>query len=880
MTTPRRLVLLFLGLLVANSLAAAQSGWVFYNSAHTLTYSNDALGNRLPDFSYAGYESGGVAIPANQIVRTNLTALAGDNTAAIQAALNYVSALAPDANGSRGVVLLAPGTFTIGGSLTITNGGVILRGSGNNTNAGTILLVTNFARNVLTVQGSGTWTQTGVSYTITDPYVSLGATNFHINGGITWGTNVTVAADTDVFTNGTLLYAYDWANSNATVHGVTFTGAATASTTNVTLTGIGSYYTGYNSSSAPFSTLSAAYRSILTGGQYSSSPDTATVTLSNLTAGHSYAVQVWISDPRGGGVAGRTAMLLGYNQVTLAYNVPAATGGVGQYSIGTFIATAASQSFSLSVTNSSGSTQLNALLVSDITATGYQPLNPAAATVLTAGQSVVIQRPQTQSWIDAIGMNLLTNPWGPGTGLEFERQLTAVHGNQLTIDIPLCNPIESAWTTGQVFAVTDTARIQQVGLENFCAIGQIADYPSNILAGVFANFLNAKNCWARNLLLSGWGNGLTFGGGTKWCTGQDCQYVSPATGTSSAAPAAWTIVDCQCLFQRCTSDGGYYHIMVTQDSTPGPNVFLNLTCTGTHYNGGPHQRWAAGVLHDVVTMGADTLGGYTPYLAVNNRGNDGSGQGWAAGFSVMYNCQVPQFQLEQPNTTTNQYNWTIGGIGSADNYSDKGIYDALGTILNPRSLYLEQLRERLGGAAIENIGYSLFTLGAPASLSVYPGTNATLAVTLGDPALMSNLVALAVSGLPAGVSAAWSTNVVTGAGTATLTLTAASSAAPGSYPLTVTGTNAGLTHGTNVTLAVTALPRPVFTGVTLTGTNLIGRGTNGLPGWPCRVLATTNLALPFSSWTAIATNTFDSTGHFNFTNAGAAAVRFYILQTP
>jgi hypothetical protein len=94
---------------------------------------------------------------------------------------------------------------------------------------------------------------------------------------------------------------------------------------------------------------------------------------------------------------------------------------------------------------------------------------------------------------------------------------------------------------------------------------------------------------------------------------------------------------------------------------PGPNVFLNFACTGTHYNGGPHQRWAVGALHDNINLAADTEGGYTPYLAINNRGNDGSGQGWAAGFGIMDNCQAPQFQLEQPATTTNQYNRVIGG---------------------------------------------------------------------------------------------------------------------------------------------------------------------------------------------------------------------------
>jgi autotransporter-associated beta strand protein len=664
MNRPARLALLLLLLLATPGARAAQSSWVYYNTAHALVYSNDNLGNRLPDFSFAGYQGGGVAIPSNQAIATNLSAIAGDNTASIQNAINYVSGLTPDTNGFRGVVLLNAGTYQIAGTLTMASSGVILRGSGNNTNTGTVLLVTGLSRNVITVGGSGSWSQTGGTYTITNNYVPLGATQFNVS----------------------------------------------------------------------------------------------------------------------------------------------------------------------------------------------------SASSFAAGDFIVVQRPQTQPWIDAIGMNLLTNPWTPGGGLYFERQITAINGNQITIDDPLCNPIESVWTTGQVFQVTDASRIQQVGIENLCGVGRIADYPSNALNGVFIIYQNLKNGWARNILMSGWGNGLSLNAGLKWCTVQDCQYVNPATGTNDDAPAAYTVGDsgALCLFQRCTSSGGYYHIMVTQAGTPGPNVFLYFTCVGTHYNGGPHQRWAVGALHDNINMGADTQGGYTPYLAINNRGNDGSGQGWGAGFSVMYNCQVPQFQLEQPATTTNQYNWVIGGLGAEDAYSDNGIYDAPGNIVNPNSLYLEQLRERLGGAAIENIGYQLFTIAAtPSAQEVIPGGNAAFTVNVGDPALMGNVVALSVSGLPPGVGASFSTNAVIGASSATLTITASNSATPGVCMLNVIGANGGLAHTNTVNLTIGGFGLSVspaaqtvnlgakntsFTLTVTTNSGFSGTVTFGVSGLPANASAAFNPA--------------------------------------
>lgn len=859
--------------------------WVYPGTNGLLQYYADNLGNRLPDFSFAGFKGGGVPLPVAPVKET-ISPVAGDNTANIQNAINAVSALTPDTNGFRGAVLLNPGTYTIAGTLTISQSGVVLRGSGDNTNTGSVLLVTGTSRNVITVGGTGGWSQTGAAYSISDPYVPLGATNFHVyTGGITWGQAFTDAGDGDVFTNGALLYAYDWANNNTTVNGAAFTGTTgTSGGANVSLSGIGSYYGGYTSGTAPFSNLSSAYRSILTGGEYGGAV-TATVTMNNLTAGRVYAVQVWVGDPRGGGTIGRVETVGGVNTVGLAYNVPAATGGVGQYCIGAFTAGSASQTFTLSSTGTV-TTQINALLVSDVTETGYQAVNPSTNFVplsISPGSTVVVQRPQTQSWIDAIGMNSLTNPWTPGTGLEFERTVTAVSSNQITVDVPLCNPIESAWTTGAVFQVTDPGRIQMTGLENLCGVGQIADYPSNILNGTFIVYQNMKNCWAHDLYMAGWGNGISFNGGTKDCTVQDCVYAYPATGTASAAPAAYTTgSSCsQVLFQRCTSDGGYYHIMVTQAGTPGPDVFLNFTCTGTHYNGGPHQRWAAGALHDNILMGADTEGGYTPYLAVNNRGNDGSGQGWGAGFSVMYNCQVPQFQLEEPAATTNQYNWVIGGIGSEDNYSDNGIYDTLGTIVSPRSLYLEQLKERLGPAAVQNIGYPVFVLSAaPETNTTVAGDAAAFTVNVTGTNYFTDTVALDVGGLPAGAGAGFSTNSIAGAGSAVLTVSTPAGLAAGVYPVTISGMDGNLTNSVTVNLVVTAPVPPVVNGENYDSSSGLFRFSfSGPAAQSFRVLASTNLLLPLTNWTVLTNGVFGGSA-VNFSDSATNARRFYRVASP
>ena len=112
----------------------------------------------------------------------------------------------------------------------------------------------------------------------------------------------------------------------------------------------------------------------------------------------------------------------------------------------------------------------------------------------------------------------------------------------------------------------------------------------------------------------------------------------------------------------------------------------------------------------------------------------------------------------------------------------------------------------------------------------------------------------------------------------------------GSYSVNVTGTGlaAGATasisvSGGSVNLVVVApvVSRPGINSVTLSGANLIFSGTNGPDNGTFHVLSSTNVALPLSNWTSIASGTFSPTGAFSVTNAvGANPRQFFVIQIP
>lgn len=95
-----------------------------------LTYTPDAVsGIRIPDFSRAGYQGGGVPLPDIE-VKLTIDPISGDNTDHIQRAIDSVSALPMDSDGFRGALFLNPGVYPVYGSLDIKTSGVVVRGAG------------------------------------------------------------------------------------------------------------------------------------------------------------------------------------------------------------------------------------------------------------------------------------------------------------------------------------------------------------------------------------------------------------------------------------------------------------------------------------------------------------------------------------------------------------------------------------------------------------------------------------------------------------------------------------------------------------------------------------------------------------------------------
>ena len=143
-----------------------------------LEYTPDAEGNRIPDFSYAGYMGGDAPIP-DVPVRVTVSADKGDATLRIQSALNYVASLPVDKNGFRGAVLLGKGTFEVDGGLKINASGVVLRGSGMGAD-GTVVIGGGLDRQTLISVDGKDDRKVGEAIKISDAYVPVNANKVQV----------------------------------------------------------------------------------------------------------------------------------------------------------------------------------------------------------------------------------------------------------------------------------------------------------------------------------------------------------------------------------------------------------------------------------------------------------------------------------------------------------------------------------------------------------------------------------------------------------------------------------------------------------------------------------------------------------------------------
>ena len=289
----------------------------------------------------------------------------------------------------------------------------------------------------------------------------------------------------------------------------------------------------------------------------------------------------------------------------------------------------------------------------------------------------------------------LTRQWQPGHyDFYFERLITGISGNKVTIDAPIVHAMEQKFGGGAIYKYTTPGRVTEVGIENLRLVSEFAaaspEHPygdPKHAGGAERHAWNAiklnrntENTWVRNVTGNYFGWSLVSASG-KRATVQDCVNLGHASKITGGRRYPFMIDGQLNLMQRCVAFAGR-HEFVNQGKTAGPNVFVDCIGFNSKNSAGPHHRYAIGNLYDNVKSERS--------MESQFRGSMGTGHGWAGTQTCFYNCVAPGFSVRAP---AGGISWVLGS-GKSD---EKGIR------LTPPSLYYQQVQDRLGKAALDRL---------------------------------------------------------------------------------------------------------------------------------------------------------------------------------
>lgn len=330
----------------------------------------------------------------------------------------------------------------------------------------------------------------------------------------------------------------------------------------------------------------------------------------------------------------------------------------------------------------------------------YVPVGATSFTVASAkgykaGDKIIVYRPGTDNWIKDIQMDQIverkgTKQWKANEyNLEFERVITKISGNKVFIDNPIVMAMERKYGGGEIYKYSFDGRILDVGIEHIYCESEFETDTSENHAWDAISYNKIENGWIRNVTAKYFGYScVNLGRDAKNISVLNSNCFDPKSIITGGRRYSFNNEGQLNLFMNCHATEGR-HDFVTGARVCGPNAFVNCTAKNTHADIGPHHRWAVGTLYDnIVTDGE---------INVQDRGNWGSGHGWAGVTQVIWNCTVKRAAIQNPWASGKNYCIGLQGgkyegrlkgkpDGEWEGQNEKG--------LQPQSLYLAQLKAR------------------------------------------------------------------------------------------------------------------------------------------------------------------------------------------
>ncbi len=354
-------------------------------------------------------------------------------------------------------------------------------------------------------------------------------------------------------------------------------------------------------------------------------------------------------------------------------------------------------------------------IVDEYVPLGSRTFRVASASGFRTGDPVIVRRYGNRAWYDSLRLD--SAKWTGDIRHDSERTVIAVEGDRITVDIPLAVAIETRWGGGELVKYTDDGRISHVGVEN---LRGESDYNPDVRTRKFGNMdrpdytgfeycsdeehywnfirmINVRDAWVRDITALHFAkSAVLLDTGSKRATVRDCTSREPVSFCGGGRRFTFHICGQHCLVRNCRSDQGRHSFVLGGLATCGPNVFLDCVATRPYGSSEPHSSLVVGSLYDNVHAPL----AFRYATSVPPR--------WMGFNSFAWNCEG-MFITQKPPAAQNYF---IGQTGLFAMIYNRGLIDyswpdgyveSLDTKVEPRSLYLKQLEDRLGKTGVRNV---------------------------------------------------------------------------------------------------------------------------------------------------------------------------------
>ncbi|WP_221412345.1 DUF6298 domain-containing protein [Dysgonomonas sp. 520] len=331
----------------------------------------------------------------------------------------------------------------------------------------------------------------------------------------------------------------------------------------------------------------------------------------------------------------------------------------------------------------------------------YVPVNSFSVTLsnhsLKIGDKVLVVRPSTKEWIDKVGTEhfgggITSLGWKVGgQNIVWDRTVVSANAGSVSFDAPLTTALDKEYGGGYLVPYSWQGRISNVGVENMTLL---SEYDEKNLKDEAHSWMgvtleNVSDAWVRNITFKHFAGSAVMVLETAKCvTVENCKSLQPVSEIGGQRRYTFFTMGQQCLFQRLYAESGY-HDFGTGFCAPGPNVFLQCHSELPYSFSGAIDSWASGVLFDIVNVNGNAL-------SYKNRMQEAQGAGWTAANSVFWQCSASLIENFSPPTAQN---WAFG---SWSEFSGDDYWNESNNHIKPRSLYYQQLKERLGEKYIDH----------------------------------------------------------------------------------------------------------------------------------------------------------------------------------